>query len=236
MNHFGRLFQSYVQEALDYAKWNYQTGKQLQKRFGTSVKVVDFLIQHQETNILVEAKGSEIAELGKISHNPRIVRDKIKDSLLIAVEQAYSTVRAMDQISGRHDRQTTGNDNYLLVVTFKDFYLGNGRDVYDFIAKDVIDGIVDRYGKEWIPINHIYFLSVDEFDILVEAFRGRPQELVRCIEKAVEADKAPSAKKFVFEQHLQVQLGSKEFPTYLREAHLALGKRFSDRLKEETPT
>ena len=196
MKHFGRLFQSYVHNALDYAKWDYQTEEALKKRFGTSEKVVDFLIQHQNTRVLVEAKSGEIADLGKVSHDPLIVRDKIKDSLLKAVEQGYSTAMSLHEICRPQDPQASPNDNYLIVVSFKDFYLGNGRDVYDFIAKDVIDGIMDRYGKEWIPINHIYFLSIDELDIMVEAFRGRPQELINCLEKAVEADKDISTKTY----------------------------------------
>lgn len=236
MKHFGRLFQSYVHNALDHAKWNYQTEEALKKRFGTTEKVVDFLIQHQNTRVFVEAKSGEIADLGKVSHDPLIVRNKIKDSLLKAVEQGYSTAQAMHDIDTVRDSQASPNNNYLLVVSFKDFYLGNGRDVYDFIAKDVFDGIIDRYGKEWIPIDHIYFLSIDEFDIMAEAFREKPHELVNCLTKAVEADKDSSTKKYVFEQHLQVQLGSMEFPAYLREAQNALKERIGQRLKRATPS
>ncbi len=236
MKHFGRLFQSYVHNALDYAKWDYQTEETLKKRFGASAKVVDFLIQHQNTKVLVEAKSGEIADLGKVSHDPLIVRHKIKDSLLKAVEQGYSTAKAMHDICTAQDEQASPNDNCLVVVGFKDFYLGNGRDVYDFIAKDVIDGIVHRYGKEWIPIDHIYFLSIDEFDITVEAFRERPQELVNFLKKAVTADKDPSTKKFVFEQHLQVELGHMEFPAYLLEAENALKERIGHRLTQASST
>jgi len=64
----------------------------------------------------------------------------------------------MAEISPAQEGQTAQNGNYLLVVSFKDFYLGNGRDIYDFIARDEIDRID---GKELIPIDHIYVLSID---------------------------------------------------------------------------
>jgi len=232
MKRFGKkIFERYVKKALDYADWHYQTEEELKKRFGTSLKLVDFVIEYQNIRVFLEAKGAEIGDLGKVSQDPVVVKDKVKDSLLKAVQQAYSTAKVMAEISPAQEGQTAQNGNYLLVVSFKDFYLGNGRDIYDFIARDEIDRID---GKELIPIDHIYVLSIDEFDIMAEAFRGRPEDMIKCLEKAVRADKDPKNKRFVFEQHLQVQLDSTQFPAYLMEAQNLLKKRIGQRLGENS--
>ena len=232
MKRFGKqIFERYVKKALHYAGWDYQSEEKLQKRFGTSLKLVDFVIEYQNTKVFVEAKGAEIADLGKVSEDPVVVKNKIKDSLLKAVKQGYSTAKVIEEIAPAQKGQTAANRNYLLVVSFKDFYLGNGRDIYDFIAGDLIDRIG---GKQLIPIDHIYFLSIGEFDIMAEAFRGRPQELIRCLEKAVLADKNPETKCFVFEQHLENQLGSLQFPAYLLEAQNVLKERIGQRLEDKS--
>jgi hypothetical protein len=221
---FGRLlFQPYIEKALKYAKWPFMNEDELRKAFRVSEKVVDFLIQHENINVFVEAKGVELAELGKVSHMPVVVRGKIKDSLLRAVEQGYSTAAQMQKLKLEQGQLINPDDNFLLVITFKDFYVGNGRDLYDFLAKDEIDDIVKRYGKEWIPIDHVYFLVIDDLDVIAEAFRGHPDKLINCLKRAALDDKDPSTKKFVFQQHLEVQfkeLGKKlEFPDYIDKAH-----------------
>ena len=234
MGKFGPLFQTYVQRAIEYAQWNFLTEDQLKKRLDCSDKIVDFLIHDERTHVFVEAKGVEMADLGKVSHSPDVVKDKIKDSLIKAIKQAYATARQAKNVCHRDDAQTAPEDNYLIVVTFKDFYIGNGCDLHDFVAEDVIKRIIEDYGKEWIPIENIYFLSIDEFEILAEAFRGWQQGLVECLKKAVEADKDPMTKKFVFQQHLEVQLKELAFPSYLRQAHFSLAQRVKNRLKKES--
>jgi hypothetical protein len=218
MNKYGPAFQKYVQKGLDYTVWNYLTEADLRKFLSTDEKLVDFVIFEPHTNIFIEAKGVEIADLGKVTHKPDVVRDKIKSSIIKAVEQAYSTANQMARLGKSSDWGMSNKDTYLVVVTFKDPYMGNGRYLYECVARETLDKIMAKYEKEWIPVEHMYFLSIDDFDCIVEAFGGRKGGLAGCLEKAVAIDRDPQTAKFVFEQHLQEQLTQWKIASYLLEA------------------
>jgi hypothetical protein len=109
-------------------------------------------------------------------------------------------------------------DNYLLVITFKDLYVGNGQDFYNSIAKEKLDNIVNGYeGTQWIPFRNMYFLSIDDLDIFVQGIKDGKMKLTEEFRKAVEADTTPSSKKFVFRQHISSDRWAKAVPQYLKD-------------------
>jgi hypothetical protein len=51
----------------------------------------------------------------------------------------------------RHPVVQSRERNYLLVVTHKELYLGNGATFYESIVKEKVEEIIGQYGNQLIP-------------------------------------------------------------------------------------
>ena len=58
----------------------------MQKTLGGG-KAVDFLIADANCNILIDAKGVEMNQLGMVGHKPEVILDKTKTSVMKGIEQ-----------------------------------------------------------------------------------------------------------------------------------------------------
>ena len=80
--------------------------------------------------------------------------------------------------------------------------------------------IAEHGDQEWIPLDHMFFLSVDDLDLLVECVRQGYGTLASTLHTAVEADRAPDTKRFVFREHLTERYPDAGLPEYLQaESH-----------------
>ena len=70
----------------------------------------------------------------------------------------------------------------------KEFMIGSGRNFYHNIAKDKIDRIKADYDdKEPIPLDNIFFVSVDELDIILGQVAQGSWSFSQLMAAAVEA-------------------------------------------------
>ena len=182
-------------------------------------------------NVFVDAKGVEMGYLGMVSHRPEVIQDKTKSSILKGIAQGYDTARRLSNIQRIGGFSVGAKDNYLLVITFKDLYIGNGQDFYEYIAREKLDEIVKEYsGRRWIPFENMYFLSIDDLDLFAQCIRDGKVRLAEGLRRAVEADKHPSTKKFVFRQHVFEICPDGEVPQYLKDEFLSISDRIGSRI------
>src|SRR5699024_7467112 len=126
MNKFGPIFEGYIDKNLEYAGVNFKNENELKNMIGTGSKVVDFLSNENDKSILIVAKGVKMNYLGKVTHRPDIIKQKVKSSAVKGIKQAYETVTSLRNEDS--NLITNSNDNnYLLIITFKELYLGNGK-------------------------------------------------------------------------------------------------------------
>jgi len=216
MNKYGLMFETYVKEAISYSGAQFVSEETLQHQLGKQGKTVDFLLVEDNCNILVDAKGVEMGYLGMFSHNPNVVRDKTKSSVLKAIRQAYETASRIASVETVGGLPIGKGSNFLLVITFKNLYLGNGQDFHDFVAREAINRAVEKCGgEELIPLRHMYFLSIDELDHFVECRKSTNRSFAKVLETAVQADRCQSTKKLVFAQHLSDECPERTVPAYL---------------------
>lgn len=136
------------------------------------------------------------------------------------------------QLSGRPPFKASV-ENYLLIVTFKELYLGNGRDFYETMAKEKIDALLADDGQFPIPLEHIYFITVDDLDHLANCVKEGVVRFTELLRKAVSDDQVHSSKKFHFRQHL-ISLGKDiGIPKYLDEEINNISDRIRSLLDEE---
>ncbi|MDG3419838.1 hypothetical protein P5E09_25125, partial [Vibrio parahaemolyticus] len=144
----------------------------------------------------------ELPYLGKVSDDPKVILGKVKSSALKAIKQANSLNNHIYQhgISSLDHKE----NNYLLVVTYKELYLGSGQTFYDSIAKEAIDEIYKGiFNDARIPLKNIYFISVESFDYLCSVIKRSDLTFAKVLEHAKEADQDTPTMKFDFQQHLE---------------------------------
>ncbi|SFI32797.1 hypothetical protein SAMN04515618_11793 [Collimonas sp. OK307] len=216
MNEFGYIFERSVETAIQHTKLSYTTEAELRATFGDDKKLVDFVITDGNSSVFVDAKAVEMAYQGKVAHLCEVVEDKAQ-SIFKAIEQANEVMTTLSNSTNPHFAVRNKNSNYLIVVTYKDLYLGNGATLYEGVAKASLDAIRAKYVNGGIPLENMYFLNVDEFEMFAEAVANGRIGLVEGLEKAKANDLNPQTRKFGFSLHLaswNIPIG---IPTYLQD-------------------
>ncbi|MDF1642548.1 MAG: hypothetical protein P1U80_00005 [Pseudomonadales bacterium] len=123
MEKFGILFERYVEKSLEHSKTNFLNEQDIERLLGKKGNQIDFLVQDESSNIFIDAKAVEMNAQGKTTHSSEIIRNKTKKSILRAIKQAHDVIRKIEDSNAREI--PSSQNNYLLVITFKDLYLGN---------------------------------------------------------------------------------------------------------------
>ncbi|MEX0335913.1 hypothetical protein [Vibrio tubiashii] len=217
MDSFGKVFEAYLNHGLYYSGSQYIEEVSIKGKLPKGVGVVDFVVNEKVSNVFIDAKGVELPYLGKVSDDPKIILGKVKSSALKAIKQANSLNNYIfgSSVSNLDFKET----NYLLVVTYKELYLGNGKTFHESIAKAAIDEIYDDIDSEArIPLSNIYFLSIESFDHLCSIIKRTNMTFSEVIEHAKSNDQNYQTMKFDFRQHLLSLDVAIERPEYLSEA------------------
>jgi len=203
MNKFGLIFEDYIKRGLSYAELDFFDQDFLCGKIEDDSKVIDFVIKEKNANIFIDAKAVEMSYLGKVTHLADVIKDRTRDSAIKAIEQAISVNHKLCNKSILPEIPFK-NENYLLVVTFKELYLGNGQYFYEAIANKKIDEIYNRYPKKsHIPCSNMYFITIEEFDTLMALIKNDIVTFEEVLRKAVENDSDAKTHKFDFTLHLR---------------------------------
>ncbi len=212
MNAFGPMFENYVRKCLEFVGKPFFSEADIRLR-SSGAKTVDFFIEEQDANILIDAKGVEMGHEGMTSHRPEIVTGQAKSSIIKGIQQAIETATAL--AVGDMKRWPREN-NFLLIVTFKDLYLGTGSDFYQYVVKERLERSLQvAPSQSIIPLEHMYFISIEELDYLVHILKSRKVPLGTVLRNAVAADREPSTKCLNLSQHLVRQFGTLKAPDYI---------------------
>ena len=234
MAKFGEVFERYVEKGLIYAKVAHANEAVLKRELAGTGSVIDFLCHDKDSNILIDAKAVEMAYQGKVTHLPEIVRDRVKTSIIKAIEQAFDVLRRLEITNSNNLTIRNRNINYLLVVTFKELYLGNGRNLYDAIARDKLDEISEKYrGSPQIPLENMYFITVEEFDYLIEMIRSGNTSFEVALAKAKESDSDMRSRKFDFSLHLRSWDNDLKAPQYIQDEQERIFHKIEQILREQ---
>lgn len=203
MDKFGVIFEDYIRRGLSYAELDFFDQDFLCGKVNDDSKVIDFLIKEENANIFIDAKAVEMSYLGKVTHIADVIKNRTRDSAIKAIEQAMSVNHNLRNNKSLPEIPFK-NDNYLVVVTFKELYLGNGQYFYEAVANEKIDEIYKSYPREsHIPFKNMYFITVEEFDTLMAFIKNGIVTFGKALRKAVESDSDAKTHKFDFTLHLR---------------------------------
>lgn len=190
---FGVIFEKYLESQLSLNKLPYNDEKS-QKKKGYEQQV-DFILENEDSFVFVEAKGIEASPLTQVVPFDEIMSNAYKKNIVKALFQAHS-------VNSRLINDGNKKIPYLLVVSYKELYLGNGENVLDeFIATT----LRDEYGvtELSIPPENIFFVSVDGFDKLLICSEEQTDKVVNVLKLIVTKKKDIKDKKFIFTQYLE---------------------------------
>lgn len=192
MREFGPMFESYVMDALSSTGLKFITEDELKQLFREKEgqKYVDFLLSDEGCNIYVEAKGVALRWDVMVTDMPDRIAKRVETSIEKGIRQAYNLAANLQPGTTIGGLEVGSGENYMLIVTFKDTYLGNARHYYDHIDSDAINEIIASHGKgELIPLEHILFVSVDELEILLGQIIHGSKTISELMASAVELGK-----------------------------------------------
>lgn len=201
MDKFGKDFERYVEKCLRYAGCTMITEKDLKSLVGSGSKLVDFIVVEDEARIFIDAKAVEMSYQGKVTHLKEVVRDRSKVSIIKAIKQANEVMQCLDR-QGDHTLLRSSDENYLLVVTYKEFHIGNGRTFYETIARDKLDEIAGEHDGNMIPWENIYFITIEDLEYLSEGINCGDISLLEALRRAKADDEDVATQKFDFIMHL----------------------------------
>lgn len=216
MDRFGEMFERYAEEAIKYANLAFTTESEIKEKLGEKGKQIDFIIHEDGSNIFIDTKGVEMNYKGRVTHSVSLLKDRTRDSVLKAITQAHDVICKLNQDS---DSQIPSHEcNYLLVVTYKDFYLGSGQNYYENIAKEPMDRVYKTYeGISVIPPENMYFITIDDLERACTMIRNNEVSLLDIMNEAKKSDLEPKSRKFDFAQHLESIGVEVDIPQYLKD-------------------
>ena len=217
MEKFGPIFEKYVGDSISKMGVPFICEKHLREMLPGNGKLVDYLMIDAGTKVFIDAKGVEMAYLGMVGHQPEIVKDKTKNSVTKGIQQGFDTAKRLDAIGKVGDITVDyWKENYLIIVTFKDLFLGNGSDFYTYIAKNALDKLTQQYDETApIPFDHMYFMCIDDFDLLAEVVASGRASLSDILRFAVVSDAVGQTKKLTFRQHIMDLFPKAQEPKWL---------------------
>lgn len=203
-NEFGKIFERSVETAIQHSRLPYLTEAKLKDIIGPKSNLVDFIITEGNSNVFVDAKAVEMAYQGKVAHLCEVVEDKA-EAIFKAIVQANEVMKNLNSLNltDNHCVACGMNNNYLIVVTYKDLYLGNGLTLYESIAKARLDKIRTNYSNGGIPLENMYFLNIDEFELFADAIANGYIGLIEGLEKAKIVDSDANSRSFIFDHHFK---------------------------------
>jgi len=202
MQRFGPMFEKYVEGCLREAGLIFRTEAELQAKLESGGKCVDFAIDEDGSNVLIDAKGVEMSSLGRVTWRAAEVFKAAKGSAVKAIVQGMATARRMEQAkegSGDWGRR----EHFLIIVTFEPLYLGSGHDLGATLGSSLTESLGREFGATWpFPLANVFCLSIREFEDLLEHCRATTSSITNVLRHARTADANAKTKRFHFEQHL----------------------------------
>ncbi len=230
MSNFGPLFERYVHLGVEYSGLPFRTEDELKlllrKKQGRNL--IDFLILDDDSHVFVDAKSAEMNYRGTVTQDPVELASLLNSSLLKAVQQANSVIADLVQINSEDLVFRPRERNYLIVVSYARTNIGNGLALAEAVGTSAIEEVVAAHpGGLQVPIENMYFLTIEEFDRLIPQIAAKNISLVGALERAKRLDRDPITARYMFEQHLEEWGLAHLEPEYLRKRRYDLSERIS---------
>lgn len=197
---YGGAFENYALDMLPSFELKSMREKELSARFGSEVKLPDGVLLHKNANIILECKSFLYREGRMTVGSARVFPHKLK-GVIKAVEQAHSLSHEIRKRSDVSNEFTLHSADFLLIVCNVDLIIGN---LYKFaeLFDEKKERLEAKYFCSDLPLNHIYVVSIDEFERFCSVAGMHGIDVVEFLIRASSDDADHRTAKFSFKQHL----------------------------------
>jgi hypothetical protein len=151
-------------------------------------------------NVFVESKAGLFDESVMVTGHSEILAHKTK-ALQKAIAQGWSASVGLRRAQKAPASALRASKDYLLVVTNKELNASQGTILREMYPAGTLD-YPSPAEEQHLPLQHVYVVSVDDFERLMAAARTPGFDIPEFLERCVEADSNLSTSKFLFEVHL----------------------------------
>lgn len=196
---FGKTFEKYIGKTLAEFKYPFVPEAQIANILGDNEKVVDYLIPLSNGNILIEAKAIEAKD--RVRENPTDITldNNYKDSIVKAVAQA---INVWNKISARKFSQCSNDRNFIFIVTYKELYLGNGKEVWEEFLKEAVEKYYANISLDLFDPSRLFFLTLYDLDKLLANFKDKQEGAVEKLEQILVEYSDIKTRKYTFSMYL----------------------------------
>jgi uncharacterized protein (DUF1919 family) len=197
--HFGPTLESYVSSVLTDASVHFHSEaaiKVIYDQERKTGKIVDFIIEDR-FRVFMDCKAIEPNDYTSTCTDPDLLAARLKESYTKAIWQGQECCFNLEQLP-----QFQKKPPFLLVVVHRDHYLSNGKRLDQYLGIGLEKEIKAKYGYVPIPLDHIYYVTVHDFERLISANQTQNGELSTILEDAVKKDAKPETAMFLFSMHL----------------------------------
>ncbi|BCY17687.1 hypothetical protein hrd7_15360 [Leptolinea sp. HRD-7] len=199
---FGTELEKYVGRCISSLGFAHYIEKDLFRAFPKE-NVVDFLLPFSEFALLIEVKAIEMRPIVKVNPKNKPLQHELQDSVIKGVIQGFSLANSIKQAQDNLNILNRTNF-FLMVVTYKDLYLGPGDIAWEeFIEESVAPILAERQiDSNLIPHEQIIFLSIEEFDQLIGILWQKSASITEIFSEMLQSNSNWKTRKWLFSQQL----------------------------------
>ena len=226
MERFGRLFERHVVAEARRVPVPFFDEDTLRGWIAPETEVPEGLLSFACCNVFIESKAAIFHESEMAIGSSKMFAHKTK-KIRKAFHQAWAT-----SVSLRRERRAPAavldaDVDYLLVVTNKEIGASRGTALLSMYPEGTLDYPNDE-AERLLPLDHIYVLSIDDFERLTNAAATEQINVPAFLESCVDDDSKTENALHLFEQHLHRRGASLEFSQVVEKAVDASFARLSE--------
>ncbi|MDA3907230.1 MAG: hypothetical protein PF484_14250 [Bacteroidales bacterium] len=212
---FASLFEKYIDQNISSLSSTYYSEAELYKEF-VKEKVTDFLLPFDDCTVMLEAKAIEMRPTVQVYPGNKQLGRELRDSVVKAAYQGFSLA---NEITKKYDDLAIPcrDSFFLVVVTYRDLFLGNGQDMWEEFLGDLVVPFLEEnhIDQKLIPPEHIVVLTIDDLDSLLSVVWTGLDSIPNILKEMVKNNSERSTMKYSFSMHLdQYRQDNLKLPTH----------------------
>lgn len=175
---------------------------ELKRRFPER-KVTDYLVVNDDCILIVEVKSVELSPIARVRPTREIMEKDLRAGVSRAYIQGYSLLEQL-LTDNELNRLIGSVPVYLMVVTYKDLFLGTGVDCWDEFAEEAVRKAVPRTEEllNLLPPQNTIVGTIRELDQIAGYGKTDRSSLASFFAKMSSENKEPKTRRWMLQQHI----------------------------------
>jgi hypothetical protein len=216
---FSRLFERYVWELAQTMSSTTITEDEYMEVVGETEPMVEAILPYSDCNVLVEAKMALFGDDVLLTDNETQAYQKTK-RVRDGIKQAWKVGKALRLPNSQFSQCSTAAEDFLLVVTSRELFLGDGEKLLRLYAMGEFD-YPDEQSRGNMPLHNVFIMSIESYEHLSVAVATSAVSLPSLLKEAVIKNKAPSTSVMLFDDFLRDYVKNWGMPELLESARRA---------------